>query len=344
MPTNQRLNGHRPTGLLHLLDPALKLANHPEENNYNFDLYAALDSVVRLESKVPETAFSAQTLGTERDGSAVLINHDGILLTIGYLVLDANSIIIKAYGEEPIPAELVGYNHETGLALIHALRPLNKKPIENSKEDRIEEEMSVIVAPYGGEHHSICAEVVSRREFCGSWEYMIDNAIFTAPIHPNWSGAALINEAGKLCGIGSLWVNDAMEARSNDNNQDVAGNMFVPSNLLTPIYNDLISYGLASASTRPWLGMYTSEAADQLIVAGIVPDAPASKSDLEIGDLIKGINNHSTASLSEMYKKIWSLGVAGIDITINIIRDGLDLDVLIKTDNRYNYMDKRKEH
>jgi S1-C subfamily serine protease len=239
---------------------------------------------------------------------------------------------------------LVGYNHETGLALIHALRPLNKKPIEIATEDRIEEKMSVIVAPYGGEHHSICADGVSRREFCGSWEYMIDNAIFTAPIHPSWSGAALINEAGKLYGIVSLWVNDAMEARSNDNNQDVAGNLFVPSNLLTPIYNDLISYGVASAATRPWLGLYTSEVTDQLFVAGIVPDAPADKSDLKIGDLITGINNHSTASLAEMYKKIQSLGVASINITINIIRDGFDLDVLIKTDNHYNYADKRKKH
>ncbi len=344
MPSKQRLNGHRPTGLLHLLDPALKLASHPEEANCDFDLYAALRSVVRLESKVPETAFSALTLGTERDGSAVLINNDGILLTIGYLVLDANSITIKAYGEAPIPAELIGYNHETGLALIHALKPLDKKPIEVMKEDQIEEKMPVIVAPYGGEHHSICAEVVSRREFCGSWEYLIDNAIFTAPIHPNWSGAALINDAGKLCGIGSLWVNDALKAQSKDNNQDVAGNMFVPSNLLTPIYKDLISYGVTSETPRPWLGLYTSEAGNKLFVAGIVPNAPSDRSELQTGDIITGINNKSITTLSEMYKKIWSLGEAGIDIILNINRDGLDFDILIKTDDRYNYMDKRKEH
>jgi S1-C subfamily serine protease len=351
----ERANGHRPTGLLHLLDPALKLAPHPNPENYNFDLFKALDSVVRLTSEVPEDAFSAQTLGTEREGNAVLISEDGLLLTIGYLVVDAHTITIKAYGGEPIAAELVGYNHESGMAIIHALAPLPVQPIEIGSAEKIDEQTPVIIAPYGGEHHSICAQVVSRREFAGAWEYMLDRAIFTTPIHPNWSGAALISEDGKLCGLGSLWINDAERKRKDtgfdildetkkDQSKDSPGNMFVPIDLLKPVYDDLVSVGIASGEQRPWLGMYTAEAMSRLFVSGVIPDGPADSAGIEPGDLIIGIDDQNADSLPDMYRRLWSLGPAGTEITVNLRRDGEDIDIVVTSDSRYSFMERRKKH
>ncbi|MBT4588745.1 MAG: serine protease [Rhodospirillaceae bacterium] len=351
----ERANGHRPTGLLHLLDPTLKLAPHPQPENYDFDLFKSLDSVHRLTSEVPEDAFSAQTLGTEREGNAVLISEEGLLLTIGYLVIDARSITIKSYGGEPVQAELVGYNHESGMAIIHALAPLPVKPIEIGSAENLTKKDPVIIASYGGEHHSIAAEVASRREFAGSWEYMLDNAIFTTPIHPNWSGAALIDNDGKLCGLGSLWVNDAEKARQDmslesldktqkSRQKDSPGNMFVPIDLLKPIYDDLISTGIAGGEQRPWLGMYTAEAMNRLFVSGVIPDAPADLAEVEPGDLIVGINDQDVPNLPAMYRLLWSLGPAGVEITLNLRRDGEDIDIVVTSDSRYSFMERRKNH
>ena len=335
----ERVNGHRPSGLLHLLDPTLKLAPHPQKDEVDFDLEIGLSAVVRLSSKVPEDAFSARTLGTERQGNAVLFGNDGILVTIGYLVVDAHTITLQAKGSSEVQAELVGYNHESGLALIHALSPLDIPAIRLGSAEDLEEKEPIVIAPYGGVDHSISAAVVSRREFAGSWEYLLDRAIFTAPIHPNWSGAALIRRNGSLCGIGSLWVNDAEAGQS-----DSPGNMFVPIDLLEPIYNDMVSTGLAQGPHRPWLGMYTAEAMNRLFVSGVFPDAPADMAGVEAGDLITGFEDEPIHSLSEMYRKLWSLGEAGITVMFNLHRDGENIDIPIKSDSRYSFMAKRRNH
>jgi len=335
----EKANGHRPSGLLHLLDPSLKLAPHPKQEEYQFDLDTALLSVVRLTAEVPEDAFSARTLGTERQGNAVLLNDDGMLLTIGYLVVDAHTIVLNAPGGQSVNAELVGYNHESGMAIIHALSPLDIPAMQPGTAEDLKESDTVIIAPYGGVDHAINAVVVSRREFAGSWEYMLDSAIFTAPIHPNWSGAALIRQDGTLCGIGSLWVNDAEDDRS-----DSPGNMFVPIDLLKPIYDDLVSTGLAQAPHRPWLGMYTAEAMGRLFVSGIIDDGPADVAGVEAGDLIAGIEDEDVQTLPELYRKLWSVGEAGVDVTLNLRRDGEDIDVTITSDSRYSFMEKRRRH
>lgn len=335
----ERANGHRPSGLLHLLDPALRMAPHPTQDEVSFDLDTALSSVVRLESQVPPEAFSARTLGTERQGNAVAIDREGLFLTIGYLVIDANSISLHASGGRVVAAELVGYNHESGLAIIHALSELNLEPLTLGDSESLEEQNSVIIAPYGGIDHAISGGVVSRREFAGSWEYMLDRAIFTSPIHPNWSGAALIGSEGTLMGIGSLWVNDAQAGR-----KDSPGNMFVPIDLLKPIYDDLVAHGMVMGPTRPWLGMYTAEAMERLFVSGVTPDGPAEAAGVEPGDLVTGIENQPVHTLTEMYRTVWSHGTAGDDILLNLRRDGDSIDITVKSGSRYRFMQQRRRH
>lgn len=335
----ERANGHRPSGLLHLLDPSLKLAPHPRQDEVSFDLDSTLASVLRLNSEVPETAYSARTLGTERHGNAILIGEEGYCLTIGYLVVDANSITLSARGGKKVQAELVGYNHESGFAVIRALSPLEIPVLPIGTAEDLSEKEPVIIAPYGGTQHSISATVVSRRVFAGSWEYMVDNAIFTAPIHPNWSGAALLRRDGTLCGVGSLWVNDAEAGR-----RESPGNMFVPIDLLKPIYDDLIKLGRSSVPTRPWLGLHTAEAMGRLFVSGMVPEGPASQAGVEPGDLVTGVNDVPVATLAEMYHQVWSQGDAGVKVVLNLRRDGEDVDVTVQSESRYRFMERRRHH
>lgn len=335
----ERANGHRPSGLLHLLDPTLRLAPHPRADEVDFDLDGALGSVVRLTSRVPEEAFSSRTLGTFRQGNAVHIGRDGLLLTIGYLVVDAASISLYVKGGRTVEGELVGYNHETGFAVVRALSPLDIDFLEFGDAQNLEERESVIIAPCGGVEHSISGYVVSRREFAGSWEYLLDRAIFTAPIHPNWSGSALIGKDGKLQGIGSLWVADAEPGR-----KDSPGNMFVPVDLVEPILDDLITYGQARKAPNSWLGLYAAEAMERLFVSGVVPGGPAEAAGLEPGDLISSVAGEAVDSLGKMYRRIWSLGGPGTEIPLQLRRDGKDMDVAVRSDDRYRFMRHRRTH
>jgi S1-C subfamily serine protease len=331
-------NGHRPSGLLHLSDPALRTAPHPQQEDYSFDLHAALSSVLRLESHVPESASSSPTLATERQGNGVLISEDGLILAIGYLVVDADQIELRSRTGKEIRAELVGYNHESGLAIIRSIDELDVAPIPLGESENLVEKDNVILAPYGGPEHCIAGSVVSRREFAGSWEYMLNRAIFTAPIHPNWSGAALIGDDGTLKGIGSLWVNDAEQGR-----KESPGNMFVPIDLLKPIYDDLVTRGQVPGPTRPWLGMHTAEAMNRLFVSGVTPNGPAAEAGIEPGDLVVGINEMPVAILTEMYRVLWSLGDAGTELVLNLRRDGESLDLPITSDSRYSFMERRRQ-
>lgn len=339
MATIRRANGHRPSGLLHLLDPALRLAPHPTQEDLPFDLASALSSVLRLTAKVPDDARSARTLGTDRQGNAVMIGDDGLALTIGYLVMDADSITLTAAGGVAARADLVGYNHESGLALVRALDPVDAPVLEIGDSTSLKEGESIIIAPCGDAQHAISGAIVSLREFAGSWEYLLDQAIFTTPIHPNWSGAALINGAGKLVGIGSLWVNDAESGRP-----DSPGNMFVPVDLLKPIFDDLMKTGLARNEPRAWLGMYTAEAMGRLFISGVSPDGPAEEAGIEPGDLVIGVGGQSVATLSEMYRAVWSQGGAGTDIVLDIRRDGESLTITVESGNRYDFVNRPRNH
>jgi S1-C subfamily serine protease len=231
-----------------------------------------------------------------------------------------------------VPAEVAGYHFESGLALLRAARDLDVDPLPLGDSADLEEQNSVIIAPYGGVDHAIAGLVVSRREFAGSWEYLIDDAIFTAPIHPNWSGAALIDAEGQLAGVGSLWVNDAQAGR-----RDSPGNMFVPIDLLKPIYEDLVTTGRASTEPRAWLGMYSAEAMGRLIVSGTIPDGPADLAGVEPGDLIVAVAGQPVSTLADMYRRIWNQGGAGTPILLNLRRDGDAIEIMVESANRYDF-------
>src|SRR5229473_5668616 len=226
----------------------------PKPEDCDFDLERALSSVLGLQAVVPQDAFTAGTLGTERAGSAVLIREDGLVLTIGYLITEAESIWLTSSVGGAVPGHVLGYDQETGFGLVQALGRLSVSPIELGKNIRVGAGDRAIIAAEGGRRHAISATVVARQEFAGHWEYLLDRAIFTAPAHPFWGGAALIANDGRLIGIGSLHV---QHANGRELRRDV--NMVVPIDLLPPILDDMLTYGCPNRPARPWLGLYAAE-------------------------------------------------------------------------------------
>jgi S1-C subfamily serine protease len=311
----------------------------PKPGECDFDLDRALGAVLGLRATVPEDAFTAGTLGTERAGSGVLIREDGLVLTIGYLITEAESIWLTSSLGGAVPGHVLGYDQETGLGLVQALGRLSIPPIEMGARMRVGAGDHAILAAEGGRRHAVAATIVARQEFAGYWEYLLDRAIFTAPAHPFWGGAALIASDGSLIGIGSLHV---QHSNGRELRRDV--NMVVPIDLLPPILDDLLTYGRPNRPPRPWLGLYATEIEDAIVVAGLSERGPASKTSLKPGDRIVAVRDEPVSSLASFWRRVWASGPAGSEVVLQITRDREKMQVRIPSADRTRLLKAPKLH
>jgi serine protease Do len=294
-----------------------------------------LSAIVRIKTRIIKDARSAETLGLQREGSGVLI-RDGYVLTIGYLVIEAEAIEVTGADGTSVPAAVAGYDHASGFGLLKLLAPLAGKPLPLGDASALAEREAAMIASHGGREGVNLVYVVSRRPFTGSWEYQLDSAIFTYPAVMNWSGAALISAKGELLGIGSLIVNDAAGAGSQS-----PGNMFVPVDLLKPILEDLIAAGRRSGPARPWLGLSAEEMRGRLLVARVSPDGPAARAGLKSGDIVIGVAGEEVNSLADLYRKVWARGAAGVEVPLKVLQ-GLEIrDVTLRSIDRLEYFRPR---
>jgi S1-C subfamily serine protease len=311
----------------------------PKPENFEFDLDRALSSVLGLQATVPQDAFTAGTLGTERAGSAVLIRQDGLVLTIGYLITEAESLWLTSSLGGAVPGHVLGYDSETGLGLVQALGRLSVPPIEIGARMRVGAGDHAILAAEGGRRHAVAATIVARQEFAGYWEYLLDRAIFTAPAHPFWGGAALIASDGSLIGIGSLHV---QHSNGRELRRDV--NMVVPIDLLPPILDDLLTYGRPNRPARPWLGLYAAEIEDAIVVAGLSERGPASKTGLKPGDRILAVRDEPVSSLASFWRRVWASGPAGSEVVLQVMRDTETMKVRIPSADRSRLLKAPRLH
>jgi S1-C subfamily serine protease len=305
----------------------------PKPDDYSYDLEHALSCVVGLRTTVPADAFTADTLGTERAGNGVFIRGNGLVLTIGYLITEADTIWITLNDGRSIPGHVLGYDQETGFGLVQALAKLDVPalPIGDSAAASVGER--VVVGGFGGRQRSVAARIVAKQEFAGYWEYVLDEAIFTAPAHPNWGGTALIGPAGDLLGVGSLQLQHAVDKGEAQNI-----NMIVPIDLLKPIVDDLMKFGRRNAPPRPWLGLYATEVDDRLVVVGLADRGPAKKADLRTGDIILSVAGKEVRDLASFFRRIWAQGEAGVDVPLSIYRDGETMDFKVKSSERNRFL------
>lgn len=300
----------------------------PTADDVDFDLAEALGAVVALRAGVPDDAFTAPILGTERGGNGVVIDKDGLVLTIGYLITEAESIWLTTSGGTVIPGHALAYDQESGLGLVLPLSPLRVAPLARTTLAAAQLEGDVYVVSHGGVAHALRAKIVARREFAGHWEYLLDEALFTTPAHPEWSGAALLDGSGRLVGIGSLFVQEA------DGDDTVKGNMFVPSELIDPILDDLLRTGHANRPARAWLGMYSIETRDGIAVQGVAEGGPAERAGVREGDIVRNVAGTSVSGLADFYRCVWGCGSAGTGIPLTLWRGGAIKEVTIASVDR----------
>jgi S1-C subfamily serine protease len=306
----------------------------PKPEEFAFDLDEALLSVVGVQAAIPEDAFTAQTLGTMRGGSGIVIRESGLVVTIGYLITEAETIWLTTSDGRAIGGHVAAYDQETGFGLIQALGRLGVPALPMGHSAGLEIGAPVVLAA-GGRRQSVSARLIARQEFAGTWEYLLDEALFTAPAHPFWGGAALLGEDGRLVGIGSLHVQQSMPMNAP---RDI--NMVVPIDLLTPILDELLAYGRPHHPPRPWLGLYTAETEGRVAIAGVLPKGPAAAAGIRVGDIIWAVRDEAVNNLADFYRKLWATGSAGVEIPIELVRDGRTVWVRVKSRDRASMLKK----
>lgn len=305
----------------------------PKPENYDFDLDKTLRAVVGLRASVPVDAHSAERLGTERAGYACMISNDGLAVTVGYLVTEAEQVWLVTADGRVSEAHVVGRDHDTGFALVQALQPFGIAPLKLGRSADVQVGDKMVVAGAGGASASVAASVVARQEFAGYWEYLLDNAIYTAPPHPHWAGTGLIAADGGLVGIGSLYVQQVTQNRT-----PIDVNMMIPIDLLPPIIDDLVRFGATRRPPRPWIGVQATEFGESLVVVGLTDGGPAARAGVRVGDVVIGIGGKTVASLGQLFRLMWAEGDAGAVIALDVRRNGDERTIRIESiDRTLNY-------
>ncbi|WP_428101334.1 S1C family serine protease [Candidatus Rariloculus sp.] len=292
-----------------------------------------LDAMVSIKAHIPEDAMSASLLGTERTGHGARIREDGLIATIGYVINEAENVWIGTNHGALVPGFVVGYDFDSGFGLVKPTMPIEGPTLELGSTATLSIGDPVTVTGSGTVDQIVHADVVAKQEFAGRWEYLLDEAIFTTPPHDSWSGAALIDGHGRLCGLGSLLI----QGFETDDDSSAA-NMFVPIDLLEPIVDDICEHGRRSAPPRPWLGVLVHEDHnDQLTIVGVYRNCPADKAGLKPGDVILRVDDAPVRSLANMFRRIWNLGRAGVEVPISVMRDSETLTTVIESNDRATF-------
>jgi S1-C subfamily serine protease len=310
----------------------------PKPGETQFDLERAFDAVVLVRSEIPEDAYSAATLGTERIGYGAAIREDGLVLTIGYLINEASQIWLTTNRGALVAGYPLAYDHATGFGLIQPLGKLAVPHLQRGLASDVKIGDSAFVIGHGGSTHSLKTRVIAKQEFAGYWEYVLDEALFTAPAHPQWGGSALLDAQGNLIGIGSLLVQQEI------NGTPYPVNMFVPIDLLAPIYDAMLKTGRSPHPPRPWLGMSTQDLGGNLVVARITPGGPASRAGVRVGDLVLGVGGSTVQGLAELFRAVWRLGTAGVEVPLTLSRAGDARQVIVKSADRNDFLTKPRLH
>jgi S1-C subfamily serine protease len=312
-------------------------ANQPRAGDYGFDLDRALASVVGLHSIIPSDAFTADTLGTERAGNGVII-EDGLILTIGYLITEAEAVWLHAGDGRVVQGHALGFDSVTGFGLVQALGHLDLDPLPIGSSNPAKVGDRVVMGGVGGRTRSVASQIAAKQEFAGYWEYMLDEALFTHPAHPNWGGAGLISDRGELIGIGSLQLEREREGKPEH------VNMVVPIDLLKPVLEDLRKFGRVNKPARPWLGMYSTEVDDRVVIVGVSAKGPAARAELKAGDVILALDGEKITSQAGFYRKLWALGPAGVDVPLTVHHEGVTFDVVLASTDRARLLKAPRLH
>ena len=284
-----------------------------------------------LRSLVPDSAMTAELLGTERNSHAVQISADGLLLTVGYSVIEANEIWLTNRKGQTSEAIILAQDYDSGIALLKPASPIGLHFFETATNHILKAGEELFIAA-SEEEELVPVTLNSVGEYSGRWEYLLERALFTLPLYERWSGAALLNSQGQLCGIGSLAL-----GMQNSEGYIEPGNMFIPVDLVTPHLHFLQSHGKKPGQLRPWLGTLIEEHNAEIFIVGIYHGAPAALAGVRPGDIIKAVNGIPVTSVADFLRTMWRQSTAGEEIPL-LLSNGKDSrEVILESTDRNSF-------
>ncbi|MEA2753930.1 MAG: hypothetical protein QOJ54_219 [Aliidongia sp.] len=314
-------------------DDAIPIDLQPQPQDYPFDLDHTLSAIVGVRAHIPDDGYTAAVLGTDRAGSGIVIDSDGLVLTVGYLILEAETIWLTTLDGRAVPGHALAYDGETGFGLVQVLGRLDLPALEFGDSSALAIGEAMILAAAGGRGQAVRTRLVGRQYFAGYWEYLLEDALYVAPHNPNWGGAGLIDAGGRLVGVGSLALQQRM---SEDRSLNL--NMVVPIDLVKPILDSLRRLGGTDHPPRPWLGLYAGEEEEAVVVHGLADRGPAEMAGIRLGDRILAVGETSVGDLRELWHAIWVVGTAGVTIRLHIARAAKTRIVDIQSADRAKFL------
>jgi S1-C subfamily serine protease len=305
----------------------------PKPSQTQFNLARACDAMVLVRAEVPEDAFTAGPLGTERGGYGVVIG-DGLVLTIGYLITEATQVWLTTNRGTVVQGYPLAVDSATGFGLIQPLGKLDAASLRRGLASELKVGDSAFVLGHGGLGHALRVRLIAKQEFAGPWEYLLDEALLTSPAHPQWGGAGLLDAQGDLVGVGSLLMQRELNGEATNIN------MFVPIDLLAPILDSLLRTGCSPNPPPPWLGMYTQESDGKLLVGSLTPRGPAARAGVREADLVVGVAEKRVSGMAEFFRAVRGLGAAGISVPLTLARAGDVLRIDVKSADRSDFLKK----
>lgn len=290
-------------------------------------------SVVKVRAFIPPEARTAKALGIQREGSGVVIDSKGHILTIGYLILEAEAIEVIRPDGHSLVASYVGYDHATGFGILRAGQSRGLVPIKLGRSSDLEVGDPILLVGHGSAGAIRPANLIARQEFAGYWEYLLDEALYVAPPHPEFAGVAMLDVDGRLMGIGSIYMRMQIPPYGA-----VPCNMFVPIDLLKPILKDLIDMGRAAMPPKPWLGLNADETRGRVFVDKVHGESPAQRAGLRENDIILSVNRKPVTGLADFYRKVWALGSAGVTVPLTVLQGSIIKEIRVLSSDRYKYL------
>jgi len=295
-------------------------------------LEALNEAMVGVRAEISKEANTSRFLGDLRHGNGVVIDDAGTILTIGYLVVEAQSVSVLTHEGKEHPARVVAYDAHSGIGVLRAMQPLGVRPAVLGDSAAVKEGDPMLVLTRHPQAPFSPARVVGRRTFVGYWEYMLENAIYTAPPVEHYAGAGLFDSNFRLVGIGSLFLESAGTVR-----EDSPGNMFVPIGAFTSVREALMRTGRPPGPARPWMGLSLTEQHGRLMVLRVSSKGPAAKAGISVGDLLLAIDGQKVARMDELFRALWTRGQAGRRVRLTLLQGNELKEVTLVTGNRYDH-------
>ena len=264
-----------------------------------------------VNARIPQSHSSAEILGTERMGSAVVVDPRGLVLTVNYVVMGARRLRITLSDGRRASAEIAAQDFESGLALLRVQADALPVAPLGSSETLDRGAPVFAIGSVGPRERRVASGIVTDLgPFDAYCEYLLDRGIVSTATNPGFGGGPLFDMRGSVVGIVSLNLNEI-------GRQSLA----IPIECYTEHRAEFLRFGrVVSRPRRAWIGVFPHPVQEGLVVAGLVPKGPGDRGGLREGDVILRVDDEEVETRPALYAALWRHR-PGERVVLDVVRE-----------------------